>query len=395
MRRGFTLTELMISIALALLLVAGVSQVFTLTSDTLSAGMAVSDRIRQEQSVKQLISDDLDHTVHDAPFLAIVSGVTPSHPNANAFDNGDAATEYRTDRLITFARYNYRRQTGNDGQLIAPYGGGEWYIWWGHPTVDGQAPGNGTPTSNRENYAASSWRLARAAILMDPEPEGALLDDNNQPQRHLIADPAKPLSPFSFDSTSDDGAFTLPQFRYDIARASIGNYRATVQHSAEADANWWQAVTDFRFDVTPYFARPLTSEAASATVPMVAENVSSFIVEFAGDWVTQDDTTGNITVLESDGVVDFIVDTDGVKSWRWYGMHRDLDGDGTADVVPVGTFAGTVPSFEKLSTATDYVAVWGDSLLNRPRYLRVIIHQTDPYGRLAVDGVMEVVSEIQ
>ena len=45
-RRAFTLIEVMISIALVLILVLGINQVFKLTSDTVGAGQALASKAR-------------------------------------------------------------------------------------------------------------------------------------------------------------------------------------------------------------------------------------------------------------------------------------------------------------------------------------------------------------
>ncbi len=394
MRSGFTLTELMISIALSLVLIAGVSQVFRVTSDVVSAGQAISEQTREAISTYQVLRDDLRAIAHDAPFLAVVSGVTQSHIDDDSFRAGDAPSAFRTDRLILFTRGMYHRQTGNDGELMAAQAEREAYIWIGHPTIDGQSPGQGDATSNPENYAASKWSLGRVAVLLSPDPSGRVADIHGDHQRHFAPGSAAiTLKPFTADSRSDDGAFSLPQSRYDVANTSIPQYRWHVQHAALVDPDWWVSVCDVRFDARRYVPRPIASEDFAYTTPLLASNISEFVVEFAGDWLTQD-VDGNIVALEPDGVTDYVVDGD-ARSIRWYGMARDVDGDGDYDVVPLGTLAGAPAPFEKVNTATDYVVVWGDTVINSPSHLRLIVTQTDPRGRLAADGVIEVVSRIK
>ena len=58
-RAAFTLTELMISIALALLLIIGVNLVFQATSVTLSPGQKVAETNRSEQSLHTVFSEDM------------------------------------------------------------------------------------------------------------------------------------------------------------------------------------------------------------------------------------------------------------------------------------------------------------------------------------------------
>src|SRR4051794_12528936 len=73
-RRGFTLIELMISIALVLLLVLGINQVFSLTGKTVGAGQAISDIQRNYRSGQNVIFEDFHNAViEDGPFLIIRS----------------------------------------------------------------------------------------------------------------------------------------------------------------------------------------------------------------------------------------------------------------------------------------------------------------------------------
>src|SRR3954449_12031629 len=58
-RRGFTLIELMVSIALVLILILGINQVFRIASDTINAGQALSGADRENRSVQSVLSNDM------------------------------------------------------------------------------------------------------------------------------------------------------------------------------------------------------------------------------------------------------------------------------------------------------------------------------------------------
>ena len=75
-KSAFTLVELMISIAMVVILMIGVHQVFKMSSDTISIGNQVSDFSRNNRSVQQTFHDDFNRLVHDAPLFILRSGVS-------------------------------------------------------------------------------------------------------------------------------------------------------------------------------------------------------------------------------------------------------------------------------------------------------------------------------
>jgi prepilin-type N-terminal cleavage/methylation domain-containing protein len=175
--RAFTLVELMVSIALVLILILGVNQVFKLTSDTIGASNGLSDSIRLNRAVQASMFDDLRKSVlpgtglsRGAPFFTIRSERTSAFPSAveeqndrdytraltgqQAVDdairsvdaNGDnteslaesselialGSRSHRVDQLSFFARDVYRRQTGNDSTYSADMTASEAWVWYGH-----------------------------------------------------------------------------------------------------------------------------------------------------------------------------------------------------------------------------------------------------------------------
>src|SRR3954454_5235323 len=78
-RPGFTLVELMVSIALALILMLGINYIFKATAQTVGTGFALSSVTRQEQAVSRVLDDDFDThatgalAVQDMPFIMIYS----------------------------------------------------------------------------------------------------------------------------------------------------------------------------------------------------------------------------------------------------------------------------------------------------------------------------------
>jgi hypothetical protein len=83
-----------------------------------------------------------------------------------------------------------------------------------------------------------------------------------------------------------------------------------------------------RVAANPLLQTPLTSAAVAQMAPYFVQHCSQFVVEYSGDYLTQD-STGNIMAIGGDGTADYYVDpTTGQHKTRWYGMPRDVNGDG-------------------------------------------------------------------
>src|ERR1700761_8111267 len=87
-RHGFTLIELMISIALVVILILGVSQVFQYTTQAVGSGEAVTSAIRSSRSAQTSFDRDFAALVgpgtgsNDAPCLIIGSRAVYAFRNA-------------------------------------------------------------------------------------------------------------------------------------------------------------------------------------------------------------------------------------------------------------------------------------------------------------------------
>lgn len=226
-RCGFTLTEVLISVALVLLLILGINQVFSLTSRAVGAGQAVGDINRAARGAQAVITRDLTNADFDyGPFLWI------SSTTANAFrskvdqaadaDYSGAVTDsdkvddaiatvdrdgsgdetnravsftpramltrrtHRADRMGFFTRTAGRTQTGatdSDTVFNSTATSEEQYVVYGHlnrPNSTAAAdvgPGIGiavsalTPQQSPDNFYAGNWILGRNVFQMR-EPDG-------------------------------------------------------------------------------------------------------------------------------------------------------------------------------------------------------------------------------
>ena len=174
-------------------------------------------------------------------------------------------------------------------------------------------------------------------------------------------------------------AFTLTAFssRTDVIGASLRTFRQRAeftQHNdydsppAATQAYWWEDLPlgwANRYFANPFprvsqtdtsgTTLPLNAKSMSQRQQLLADSCSQFIVEYAGDFVTQNaDGTVPAGGAHPDGVVDFAV-VGGVRQTRFYGMPRDVDGDGhiytsstvvtsapsSPDVIPLGDFANS------------------------------------------------------
>lgn len=499
-RTAFTLTELMISIALALLLIIGVNVVFKATSDTLSAGQAVAQANRNEQAMHTVLADDMRSLVlpEEAPFLFIRSQRRAGFINQDDLDNdedfdgseasaltfdhdADPSTpeasfspaiynhrNHRIDTLGFFARGRFYRQTGaNPNELIADAVSSEAYIWYGHtkkpnynesaPDITGFArygPAEDTLDNNPENWFVEDWTLGRVVLLLNRLENGQASYRDGTPmsvgfiQRKVAADDSRSAAPLSVNSEDTSGDWKLQWSRFDAAGTTFQEYRRILGNFIEDPTNdpWFDAVSDFRFHYSPIVKRPLEPDTIARAVPGLMDGTSQFLVEFAGDFVTQETTgsnAGRITAPVPDGIVDFVVlDPGGAneeRRMRWYGMPRDIDGDGIilarpqagggsnelVDVVPVTAVMAAdghtpiVPPerwFERtfnqvppplnyyahptaspvMPTDAIYIAAWGPDTIDQPKpqYIRFIIGAT-PIGTNSEGRVAEYVFKLK
>lgn len=457
-RRGFTLTELMIAIALVLLLMVGVTKVFQLTSDTIGAGMAISSITRDQRAAQNVFERDFEGLANNHPALAIWGQQTPGYLDRAALDNDptNAAPEiFRTDRLGMFITGDFQRQTANDGSLASSVSSQQAYVWYGHlvlPDAGGNMmfqPANTVPITpgaiitggdfrnpgNPNNYFARQWVLGRNVMLLKQkvlpttgtppisvfqvsstgiEVEQAYIDDTGANDRVGFT---KTSAAGGADTTPLATRPRLQQSRYDlIGMDSVSaDCFPRVATKLLAPGNWWDDF-DFRFQADPFPVRPLTSAAAAKTTPQFLAGCTSFIVEFAGEY---DATPG----LDYDDI-----DPDGpgagtlpqIRRTRWYGFPRDVNGDGNInenDVAPVGWHLGSTQAFERddngnafpnkpgsypggttaapYPTLLKYVTAWTVDPATWPKLIRITYTVQDPNGRLANPQPVEMIFRVK
>ena len=136
---GFTLAELMVSIAIAMILILGVNMVFKASTNTVSGGMALSGANRQNLVVKTVLKNDLAQIANDGlliirseqryAFRNVADRSGDSDGNPSTLDiPGQAGgvpihptrvndRSHRLDRVAFFTRGVFPRQTAVSAPL--------------------------------------------------------------------------------------------------------------------------------------------------------------------------------------------------------------------------------------------------------------------------------------
>jgi hypothetical protein len=271
------------------------------------------------------------------------------------------------------------------------------------------------------------------------------------------ADPVTSCRPLAQDSEARQQAAGPPDTnefsrysRYDLAGTTIDGFREILRGAiAGGNAAWFNdgaGNLGYRRQGYPYPTKPLSSYGVARTTPWLVGGCTSFIVEYAGDYLNQlppaqggGDTyaadgsgDGNAS---TDGEVDYIVEPSGARRIRWYGMPRDVsngrpatDPDRTPDglieaawdVVPLAAIIPPIQAphehitpanaidntFAFTSIDAEYTAAWqppGTYVdaggvtrpdVPKPSMVRITMTIDDPSGRLPEGQTYEYVIEL-
>jgi prepilin-type N-terminal cleavage/methylation domain-containing protein len=422
-RRGFTLLEMLVTIALVVVLMLAVTQIFSIASQTISGGQALGSAVRDAQSAQPVFARDFASVAPDAACVNIYMGrlgafrnredmeSNRGDPNTMTIDlDGDGTLEttisplainlrnHRNDAIMFFARDRFPRQTGNNGKLIADMTSNEAAIFYHLLQLpdnnlafsNNTYPAQGNPNSNPKNYFSNQWVLGRTAMLLI-EPIGGKIYEKpltltgEQEYIKRTSSTANDLTPLSLGSPSNNATATIEQSRFDLAGTSIDGYRqildAYIGNVANVNKTWWLDIMGLgnRFQASVVAPRPLTAASAAVQVPIFVPSCSQFIVDFAGDFVTQLQD-GSVSAAVPDGVIDFVAGTHQV---RWYGLPRDTNGDGRirgidGDVVPVCDVAGGAMQFEHAWPTSGTTAPTSVPALDKDYLTQVTALKPDP-----------------
>lgn len=245
------------------------------------------------------------------------------------------------------------------------------------------------------------------------------------PLNEIVYHDGSPNFADTFAVGPDENRTTMRMGRTDILGSGIRPLRVRAEHLDTFTPATWRDYLPTKWSdrvQTNPFPANFGNRELSSTTWQLGTNVSQFIVEFAGDFVTQNEN-GIPTAPTPDGTVDFVM-IDGVRQIRFYGMPRDVNNDGviagtganrfnTPDVIPVRDVAGAVQTFERFvygtpqanyralnavnnsepggvnSTpdATSYQCVWG------PREFAGVV-DVNGVTRYAVPQLIRVITEV-
>jgi prepilin-type N-terminal cleavage/methylation domain-containing protein len=378
--------------------------------------------------------------------------------------------------------------------MVSQMNTNEAWIWYGHLKLADNAggfnstnPGSGTFASNPNNFYASQWVLGRIQMCLKEPTQ--ITGSSASPVYHVAIPERMPdgtiktveqdcytgstgaEAPLSFNSGntrssakathSDGSAINIQDCRYDLACTSISAFRLKLTQLMLASAptqDWWDSLMLYntssaqspeRFQCNPFVLRPLNAETYSQQYPLFLRGCSQFMVEYAGDFLNQNPITGAVlndycdakssptAPLPTDGQIDFVMvgtAPNQVRQIRWYGLPRDVDGDGqilltkssavpnTGDVLPLRDLWTTSPidcgllaPFERsapgqgtdllkaaaqtnymqtMARGAAYTCAWGPAD-KKPSMFRIHITVDDPAGRTSDGSTFEYVFKVQ
>ena len=351
-RRGFTLTELLVAVAVLLVVIIATARIFGTVTKVTGAGQANADLLQTAQTIERQIRADLANLSRDG-FMLIESVEVPNNVNgaASPLLNSALATTatLRCDRLVFFVEGQFSSTQFAGSQAKHTSGGDTFYpnkqataarIYYGHgvqlknadPLTDAflplsnnqpllpwtfDSPADGPDLSirnwntgayikdiNASQPGAREWILARQPILLaDDGVNGFLLFNSTQ------TDPKNSTVAIWFDPVQTPGANFDPgplSSRVDIAGSTLDKIRQTITNFGTNNATQQrtQILRALNNGATPNTLRfPRAEKVAPSmdrmdqmlTNPTLAANCSSFIVEWT--WadrtgLVKDNSTG-------------------------------------------------------------------------------------------------------
>lgn len=414
-RSGFTLTELMVAAALGMVILLTTTLAFRSTSETVGVGQALAGTTRDARSAQAVFRGDCQTMLReDAPFILIQSRRlvrfvdandekedTDGRPETLEIGGGsisaqqNALRNHRQDVLCFFTSSLSRMQTGTSTKLVSPLAARDAFVSYGHLRLSTPGnlddprnfagPGEGTRANNPWNYDPAEWTLGRNVKLLS----GQSRDLDGVAQIRVDRSANNNLPPMAQDSYADqEGDARLKPIqssRHDLVLGSVQQSRTLIADAIRRDANydWWTPFA-YRFAANPFLRREANparrADAIALAAPVFLRNCSSFSVEFAGDFITQqadfwspatanraavktpdgyvslDDIKepdcGLVTDSVPDGREDFVVVStpNGLEMrTRWYGLPRDEDGDGVIRGIAPSGNANNLPDVLPIS----------------------------------------------
>lgn len=301
--RGFTLIELIIAISIMSLMVFLINTLFFQTQRAVSVGIQTGDMLMANETISSQIERDANAMVGPGSdgFLVIINKLYTNEDIRTR--DGDSTAHVRSDQLLFFTEV-----TG--GQLFASLTpedtttfqssrtADKAKIWYGHVA---KTEYDGVPSADSNHYA-NQWTLGRQAML--------LIDSASVAAGSIYVDGL----PTELQSVVNSSESTLNQAFMgitDVANRTLTNIVVDAPIAYPSDAiNYAYPTQRLRVNPVPLLdgtALSLEEWRIAQTHAHLANNVSDFIVEFAGDY------TAPVGIIDKDASGDI----------KWYGYWHN------------------------------------------------------------------------
>jgi len=346
-RRGFTIIELLVAIAVASLLLFMVNFIFNDATRAVSRGIALSDIIANTRGANDQFALDAEEmiapnaTVGDPAGVLVIMNrrvTTTDYPDL-VVRRGPGLDEVPPDSGYVQSDQLMFIRSGEQGSVplnpLAPEQAGTYSndreapyakVWYGHGKITNSAATNADELGEGGNRVANDWALCRQAMLLSEETMG------NSVLQHNDAD-GNPGASYLGNFGGDSSVPYTDTFAYhgitDLAEQPLADLLSdlapTDPYSLTTDADYRAAAYNYTYSSERLWVNPSPQYTGTSPYQYHAWQIgqmhslfmlhcSDFIVEFAADIAT-----GSGTTVAPDGEID--VDGDG--DIRWYSHFPD------------------------------------------------------------------------
>lgn len=390
--RGFTLVELMISVALVLILMLAISWIFGQTTATISTGIAAADVGREHRGSWRTLRNDFEVMIpgDQQPGIIIHSDAVPAfrdrtmreadldHATVPANLKGEAISTrdmdgdnvegeasvagenstgwqtneriHRVDRLSFYTRSGtpYVRKTAPDGSLIDPsVTSSEAWIWYGLLALPTDADGDGVL---EYTFPGSSDRTPPTTpnVFEDPDRYQAgyysnwilgrvvtlLVDPTTTPTPTGVIEAGAYPAPLAGNSPADTArpAQYGPAGPWVIQQSRFDVALTTAELMRRGNgtaAGTWFAPFNYAFHAKSFVQPAPTGPVRSAEAARTVPVFMPGAAQFIVEFAGDFYQQAATETFKSN-VIDYDDVGGGIRRIRWYGRPRDVDGDGFA-----------------------------------------------------------------
>ncbi len=309
-RRGFTLVELISAVAVTLIMVVSIGQVFSRVSVAVQTGRATTNALSAARIIQDQLDNDFKHMLGPGAGGFLVIHHDSIQAELNPF-NAQDTQRHQLDQIIFI-----RKRA--DLEPICPSSSSSFSnssdasfcrLWLGHVRVDGKEPGDGP-----EMEYAAQWVLGRQALFLEGDSTGS-----NRAENALAVTLQKGLHDVAKVGLWNEGpsGALVGGYEHDLAVNKEQRLWMSLNGSTYADRARDLIFTNL--NVRPYTITKLptlnqsgasdviTSNEVAQMHAYFAEHVSDFAVEFAGDYEApfgkiDTETQGGMTAIKWYGI---------------------------------------------------------------------------------------------